>query len=166
MEDSDIQVILTTKQVLFNFKLSRETLRRWTEKGLQRVERGKFDLREVIRFRDENIFGSNHDEKQKAETRIKQAKATIAELEVAELEKSLIPKEQVLKWLSEIILEARQALLNIPHRLCEQLVVETDSKVILEILRNEIYDALNRLGTGRKSIKKNLEKGGSNGKKG
>lgn len=151
---NDTEIILTSKQVLYNFGISREVLRRWGEKGLQRVERGKFDLKTIIRFRDEFITGYGHDEMGKAKLRRERAKARFQEILTLEKEGLLIEKRIADQWIRNIILEARAVLLQIPYRLMEVLAVETDPKGIFVILKKEIYAALTILGEGRKRLKR------------
>ena len=146
----DTQVILTTKQILFNFSISREQLRRWSEKGLQKVGRGQFDLKAVIQFRDENILGNGNDEMKKVRLRREKAVAKRQELITSEMERSLIPREQAFAWLGQMISESRAVFLQIPYRLMEPLAHENDPKAVFSILKREIYDGLNRLGQGKK----------------
>ena len=146
----DTQVILTTKQTLFVFSISRETLRRWTEKGCPRIDRGKFDLKAVIQWRDENILGNGNDEMKKARLRREKAKAKHEELITSEMERSLIPRAQAYAWLGQMISESRAVFLQIPYRLMDCLAIESDPKAVFSILKREIYDGLNRLGRGGK----------------
>ena len=151
-------MILTTKQVLFNFSISREVLRRWTEKGLRRVDRGQFDLKEIIRFRDEFIVGFGNDEMAKAKLLREQSKAKYQQLLTTEKEGSLISKNLVDGFIKNIILEAKQILLQIPYRLMESLAVENDPKAVFLILKEEVYRALEILSQGRKKFKMNFIK--------
>ena len=52
-------MIVTSTEVLGLFRISREQLRRWREKGCPQISRGRFDLGAVIKWRDETLLSSD-----------------------------------------------------------------------------------------------------------
>ena len=71
--------------------------------------------------------------------------ARLAEIEVAQKEEELVPAAQVKKDFFAVSRAIREAFLNMPNRLANQLAGETDPAAIDKILRNEIHTNLEQL---------------------
>jgi hypothetical protein len=151
----DTQIILTTKQVLFNFSISREQLRRWSERGLQKVERGRFDLKTIIRFRDEFIVGFGHNEMEKAKLRREQAKARYQELITLEKEGVLIDRDRVITHNISVIQQAKSQLWGLRRTLPPKLAGK-EPREMGAVIKHEVGQILTRLhhgmGKGRRSL--------------
>lgn len=143
----DIQIILTTKQVLFNFSISREQLRRWTERGLRKVKRGEFDLKDIIQFRDEFITGFGHDEMAKAKLRRESAKARYQELLTLEKEGTLIDRGEVIRHNLYIIQEVKNSFCQL-HRVIPGKIGSLDPRAWGSVVKEEVRRILNRLHQG------------------
>ena len=136
--------VLTRELALF-FKVSRQTIGVWHQKGLPKTKRGTFPLLACFEWWRENISQESKDSTLTEERRLKTAiERKIKQLELEEKEESLIPRTQSISWLSQIVTECRAALLNLPRRVSE-LLTGLDSKTIEEVLRFEIYEILWRL---------------------
>jgi phage terminase Nu1 subunit (DNA packaging protein) len=141
-------MIVTSTEVLGLFRISREQLRRWREKGCPQISRGRFDLGAVIKWRDETLLSS--DKMTAAKLEREQAKAKLATLQAKEKEGSLILKNEAVKWVSILVAEAKQGFMNLPRRFGPVLAVVNDEKEIEELLRKEIWAILRQLAAGGK----------------
>ena len=136
-------MIVTSTEVLGLFRISREQLRRWREKGCPQISRGRFDLGAVIKWRDETLLSS--DKMTAAKLEREQAKAKLATLQAKEKEGSLILKNEAVKWVSILVAEAKQGFMNLPRRFGPVLAVVNDERECEEILRKEIWAILKEL---------------------
>ena len=136
-------MIVTSTEVLGLFRISREQLRRWREKGCPQISRGRFDLGAVIKWRDETLLSS--DKMTAAKLEREQAKAKLATLQAKEKEGSLILKSESVKWVSLLVAEAKQGFINLPRRFGPVLAVVNDERECEEILRKEIWAILKEL---------------------
>jgi len=141
-------MIVSSTDILGLFRISREQLRRWREKGCPQISRGRFDLGAVIKWRDETLLSS--DKMTAAKLEREQAKAKLATLQAKEKEGSLILKNEAVKWVSILVAEAKQGFMNLPRRFGPVLAVVNDEKEIEELLRKEIWAILRQLAAGGK----------------
>lgn len=95
------------------------------EKAAGRGEKGIPEDKELAKF--------------EAEVKIKQAKARIAELEVAELEGKMHRSEDVAAMTEELVYSVRGALLALPGRLAMDVSGAESAAAAAEIIRGEIY---------------------------
>lgn len=92
--------------------------------------------------------------------RLTRAKARKAEAEADVIEQNLLKYDDVFLEISEMIRTFRGRLLNIPTKISGVLSIETDIKKIQEIIKNNIYEALEECAKytvenkGKKSGKK------------
>ena len=70
------------------------------------------------------------------------AKATLAEIDLAEKQQKLIPIEDILTIVNEEYTVVRNTLTQIPSALAIKLSVETDSRVIADLIDSEVQSAL------------------------
>ena len=150
-------MIVSSTDILGLFRISREQLRRWREKGCPQVARGRFDLRSVIKWRDETLLSS--DKMTAAKLEREQAKAKLATLQAKEKEGSLILKNEAVKWVSLLVAECKAALMNFPRRMSPVLAPIADEKEIELLLRQEIWGILRQLAKeGKKGSRRSLKK--------
>lgn len=76
------------------------------------------------------------------------AEASIAEMKEAEMRGTLIRADSMRNAWANKISAARDALLQIPHRLAPVLVVETDLERVVELLEAELRQAMLQLSEG------------------
>lgn len=103
-------------------------------------------LREKAAGRGEKgIPESKELEKFEAEVKIKQAKARLVELEVAELEGKMHRSEDVAAMTEDLIYTIRGSLLALPGRLAMDVVGVDSAASAAEIIRTEIYKLMQEL---------------------
>tara|TARA_Y100000004_G_scaffold197143_2_gene270014 strand:- start:6818 stop:7330 length:513 start_codon:yes stop_codon:yes gene_type:complete len=80
-----------------------------------------------------------------AKTRLTQAQADKAELEVSELEAKLIPAELVADTWIDYVANARAKLLGLPSRIAHQVITVDKYAEAEEIIKEQVHEALNEL---------------------
>lgn len=113
--------------------------------GVEDVPNGKpqYDLRAAVKWYvryKEDL--ARPDAKGEAEIRKAQAQARLAELEVAEREKSLVPIEMFEEVMGEIMSEVRARLLNLPASVAVEVAATGDPIEARELLTREVDSAL------------------------
>jgi len=147
----ETQVVLSSLQVIRGFGISREQLRRWRERGLSQIDKGKWDLSEIVKFRD-GLLGKAGDTLREARVRRETANAEKAELSVSEKKGTLIQRGQALQWLCSHIAMAKNGFQGLPARLAPVLFQKEEAE-IREALRLEIHRILQNLSTPARSKK-------------
>ena len=138
---SDLQV---TSQIFSELLgVSRRTVESWKREGLPHSKKGipfveGFQWWRAERFKELDALRA-------ARTRREVAKAHISELDAKEREKSLIPRNEAVKWVSLLVAEAKQGFINLPRRFGPVLAVVNDERECEEILRKEIWAILKEL---------------------
>lgn len=77
--------------------------------------------------------------------RLQTAKATLAEIELAEKQQELIPINEIISIVSDEYTTVRNIMSQIPSALATKLTVETDSRVIADLIDAEVQSALSNL---------------------
>lgn len=113
------------------------------EKAAGRGEKGIPEDKELAKF--------------EAEVKIKQAKARIAELEVAELEGRMHRSEDVAAMTEDLIYSVRGALLALPGRLAMDVSNAESTAAAAEIIRGEIYKLMQEFAQHRYDPQKYAE---------
>lgn len=99
---------------------------------------------------DSSVEGKLDKEKLKLQT----AKRKLAELDLAEKEQKLIPIEDIVDIVEKEYTTVRNILTQLPSALATKLSVETDSRVISELIDAEVQGALSNLKlTSEEAIK-------------
>jgi phage terminase Nu1 subunit (DNA packaging protein) len=126
-----------------------KTIFRMSKEGLpikaqgQRGVRSKYDTEEVIDWLVKK--SSNGKEMENARIRLTLAQANKAELEVMELEGSLIPIEHVQDLWADIVKRVRAKLLSLPSRMAPQVSQVKNGKEAERVLKKCVHEALNEL---------------------
>jgi phage terminase Nu1 subunit (DNA packaging protein) len=146
------EIFLTSKQFVIAFKISRETVRKWREKGMPAIEKNKYSLSECLQWVRENIWAPEDEEGGMNEEKLlrERAKRKFDELKEQEKRGELIPRKESVKWVSLLVAECKAALWNIPRRLGPVLAVVNDERECEEILRKEHRKVLEELAKGMK----------------
>ena len=84
-------------------------------------------------------------EKQKAEIRIKNAKAVIAELEAKELQGKMHRSEDVAAMTEDLIYSIRTMLVALPGRLAVDVASTESSAEAAEVIRKEVFKVMQEL---------------------
>ena len=146
------EIYVTSGQLCFLLKKSRETLRKYRDLGLPYEERNRYPLSRCLQWLLENVWCPvTPGGESMADTKLRRerAKAKMAELLLAEREGSLIDKDVPLQWLCGHVTEAKAAFLNMPRRMSEMLAATGDQKGIEAELRKEIRRILTDLADGK-----------------
>lgn len=139
MKISDITV--SSQEFASFIGVSRRTIENWKrDDGLPHLKRG-LRLIEAFQWWRENRF-KEFDVMRAARTRREVARALREELKAETESGRLIPREQVVVWLSLLSSTARSHFLGLPKRLSGQLAVMSDEKEIVDLLRAEVRQAL------------------------
>lgn len=121
------------------------------------VSRGKFNLSDSVqryirlctkppRAEEEADLGRA---KQIAETRLKEAKATIAKLEAEELEGKMHRAEDVAAMTEDLIYSIRGALNALPGRLAVDVAAAGSAAEAADVIRKEVYKVMKELSEYR-----------------
>lgn len=115
-------------------------------------------LRDKAAGRGEKGIPENKElEKFEAEVKLKQAKARIAELEVAELEGKMHRSEDVAAMTEDLIYAVRGALLALPGRLAMDVSSAESTAAAADIIRGEIYKLMQEFSQYRYDPQKYAE---------
>ena len=113
-------------------------------------KRGRYPITNVtlyIKYLRERAFGNEAKETdlQTERTRLAKAQADRTEMEVGQLQLSLIKTNEVIDKWSELIGNCRAKLLNTPAKIAHLVIAAEDYATAEEIIRTEIHEALNEL---------------------
>lgn len=115
-----------------------------------KVGRGQYKLCQSIqtyidkyvRVNEENKKDVSYEEEKALLTKAQREKA---EIELAELRDEIYRADHIIPIIQELLLGARNRLLAIPPRAAPQVMASTELVDVQEIIKREIYDALNEL---------------------
>jgi phage terminase Nu1 subunit (DNA packaging protein) len=130
------------------FKISKQELSRWHQKGCPKLSRGVFSFPLVVEWWALNIYEARLeregiDESLKtARQKYWKAKAEREEINVSLTKGELIPKKILEEIWGDRVVETRQGLLNLENRLPPILVSKTQAE-IQEIVHKEVVHLLN-----------------------
>ena len=118
---------------------------------IPRQERGRYEVVPVVRayikfLRERAVRGDVHgDDYSTHRTRLTKARADITEMERAQMENRLIPSTDVeLAW-NSIVSNARNRLIAIPTKVAPVVFASKNLNEIRDIIKDEIYAALDEL---------------------
>jgi phage terminase Nu1 subunit (DNA packaging protein) len=146
------------------FNVSDWTVRDWGSKGAPQVERGWWNLKEIVQWLGKGRPGEGEDlsdeaRKLKAEANLKEQQALKTEFENDVLKGRYFPKEEVEKEWSTRIIEIKNFLLAFARKI-GSLITDPDLRIELEkSISDEVYSALNqysRAGKYTPNIKKKV----------
>ncbi|MBF0548176.1 MAG: hypothetical protein HQM08_27315 [Candidatus Riflebacteria bacterium] len=143
----------TTVQLSNRWGVTSKTINVWASKWLApaKISYGKFDDVLSHKLYIENVIkpefnqGSNGEESiDESKRRKEKALADKAELQAKQLSESLIPKDQAIDWVIELVVEAKSAFRSIPRRIAP-VIYGKEIRDIEGIISDEIDDALRKL---------------------
>lgn len=131
-------LVVSTKQVADFFDVSRQTISNWAKAGCPKLGRGRFDLKAVFDWWNENInAGADDSDIQQVKLEYWRAKASIESLKEKEKRSKLIPVEEVRE---EFV--GRLAVFRAGHQMLidrlPPLLEGQDKATIKKILREEL----------------------------
>lgn len=147
-------IIVNTKTVANIFGLTSRRINQMVEEGIiDRLGPGKFDLLDTVNkyithlqttSNAKNIDGSTSALKEKEDMMLKKAKRQKAELELQQLEGTLIYAEEAKRMYIGLVLNARSKFLGMPYILAPKLY-KRSMEEISEELEKAIHGALTEL---------------------
>lgn len=141
------EILLTTNQMTSLFQITRQGFSRWVERGMPKKGRNQFSLKDCLEWVKRNVWFVGVGKQDMAEEKLKFQRAR-SEREVlrAEKEKGLLIERGTadqIYW--GLLSEVRLGMCGLPRRLAEILAAEGDAKIVEELLRNSIYEVLERV---------------------
>jgi hypothetical protein len=128
----------------------------WAKKGMPKLSRGKFDVRActawlLARKEAEHQAKLNNLSLDEAERRFRNAKAELAEMELAERRGELVEADAVREMWDKHISAAKTQLLSIPARVAVTLLACKSAEEVHAALETNIRDCLDELA-GRGTV--------------
>ncbi len=145
----DNQYIFGTAFVAGLFGISERALTNWREQGAPQVSRGKWDIREVMKWRfDGGLKGKESPEvrKLKAEAELKEIKKQQEAIRLAVTEGRYIPVDQVTRDLRRLFGSIKNKLMSIGHKAAVEVnsldaeSAVTAKRVIDDVVREALED--------------------------
>ena len=149
-----VGTVETQEQVAKAFKVALRTVQRWTREGMPKTSEGFYDIIEIQAWR---IMKKTHgqattdSDKEKWDTKFRQMKALLAEMEYKKRLGELMTREEVEEGRVRRILVVKRALLSLPNRLAPQ-VVNLDVRKAGEIIRIRVEEIINNFAEGGDGI--------------
>lgn len=137
---------LTQRELASALGYSDRTVRNLqADKTFPRNKDKSYDLPVVIEWMMKQVSPG---EGEKWLTEYRRQRALITTLSREQLEGTLVDRDQAIKWLVQLIHEAKAAFQAIPRRLAPVLVGENDPVAIEQLLKAELHKAFERLYRG------------------
>lgn len=141
------------EELIKHLSIDSDTLAEWTKEGLPVKTKGRGRLGNVYIVEDVEAwctannkkFGETKESLQEAKTRRETALATLAELELKELEGQLVRIEDISKEYEKQLINVRTRLLAIPSKVAGVVLGLSDINQVKDIIDKEIYAALEEL---------------------
>lgn len=146
-------VLETQEQVAKAFKVTHRTVQRWVREGMPKTSEGFYDIIEVQAWRllRNNNGNVTDTDKEKWDTKFRQMRALLAEMEYKKRLGELITREEVEEGRVRRILIVKEALLALPRRLAPQ-VIGLEIRRVEEIIRIRIHEIINDFARGGDGI--------------
>lgn len=144
---------VTREELLNHLNINPDTLTEYQKEGLPIHKKGagrskaQYILEDVTDWLDANgkKYGQTKESLQEAKTRREIALATMAELELKELEGELVRLSDVTDEFEKQLINVKQKLLVLPSKVAGAVLGMTDINQIKEVIEREIYTALEEL---------------------
>lgn len=148
-----VGVLETQEQVAKAFKVTHRTVQRWVREGMPKTPDGFYDIIDVQAWRllKNNRGNDTETDKEKWDTKFRQMRALLAEMEYKKRLGELITREEVEQGRVRRILIVKGALLALPKRLAPQ-VVNLDVRRAEEIIKIRIEEIINDFAKGGNGI--------------
>lgn len=142
-------VVETQEDLARAFKVNVRTVQRWTREGMPKTEEGFYDITEIQAWRllkDSHVADSDLD-KDKWDTKFRQMKALLAEMEYKKRLGELVTREEVEEGRVQRILAVKKALLSLPRRVAPQ-VAGLDVRSAQAVLEKRIHEIIDNFAKG------------------
>lgn len=148
----DADTLVSTTELACVLGVTGRRIRQMVEDGqLAKESQGRFKLcdavRQYIEFRDRQKKDDDalDMEKLEEEVRLKRAKATMAQLEVEELQGKMHRSEDVAAMTEDLIYAIRGALLALPGRLAMDVAAVNTPAEAAQLIRKELFTVMDDL---------------------
>lgn len=155
LESTELPVGLveTQEQVAKAFKVTLRTVQRWIREGMPKTSEGFYDIIEVQAWR---LLRNNHGiatdtDKEKWDTKFRQMRALLAEMEYKKCLGELVSRDEVEEGRVQRILTVKTALLALPRYLAPQ-VVNLEIHKAEQVIRLRIEEIINDFARGGDGI--------------
>jgi len=113
---------------------------------IKREADGKFDISSAVEayYRFKLLTDAEVDY-QKEHAKHEAAKRELAEIELLTVKNTLLYASEVKQMMVSMIVNVRSRLLSLPSRCAPQIIGQRDMSKIVEVLRVEVFQALNEL---------------------
>jgi phage terminase Nu1 subunit (DNA packaging protein) len=154
LSDKDLKskpVVVTTAEISEIFGLSDRRVQQLVKEGaLVKVSRGKYDLKASVQRYIEYIKEQAQKTEEeldltKEKTLLTRANRQKVELELQIMRGELHRSEDVRRVMNDMLGAFRARILAIPSKVAPRLIAQTNAAVIQNIVRNEVYEALQEL---------------------
>ena len=118
--------------------------------------RNEYSLKDCLAWIKTNVWYVGLGKEDIASEKLKYQKARTRreELRVLQEEKTLVPRDEAIKWVSLLVSESKSAFMNFPRRMGPLLAPVFDEKECEQMLRTEIWAILRHLAEeGKKKAK-------------
>lgn len=153
-----LKMELGSKEVCGFYSVTAKTLSNWVAKGFPRNDKNRYPLKAGFDWWRKNVGGERFDELHNQRLKYQIAKTRREELRAEQDEGVLIHRDQPIRWLSELVMAAKEGFVDLPKRMAEILAPELDPREVEDLLYKEIWEILDRLGKGKKVLKDRLPK--------
>ncbi len=151
---------LNQKDIAWVFDVTTKTISRWTKAGLPRNRDRSYNIRDVVRWRAEQIENDMPDvsdadteESKKWLAEFRKEKALAAKLDRQEREAELLPADQVVREADHAGRMTKAKLTALPARLAPLVAPESGVFECEQLLKTEINDILTDLVNALRAIK-------------
>lgn len=142
-------VVETQGDVARAFKVAVRTVQRWAKDGMPQTPEGFYDITEIQAWRllKENQVAASDTDKEKWDTKFRQMKALLAEMEYKKRLGELVTLEEVEEGRVQRILAVKKALLSLPRRVAPQ-VAGLDVRSAQSVLEKRIHEIIDNFAKG------------------
>jgi hypothetical protein len=138
-------ILLTTSQMIALFKITRQGLSRWVERGMPKRARNEYSQTECLEWIKTNIWFVGVGKGDLAEEKLKfqRARTRREELRAAQEEGNSIPREEILQLFLDRISVVKSGLLQL-HRTLVYRLTDQPPHAWSSIIKGEVYAFLTR----------------------
>jgi len=143
-------VVETQGEVARALKVAIRTVQRWAKDGMPQTPEGFYDITGIQAWRllKDNEVASSDTDKEKWDTKFRQMKALLAEMEYKKRLGELVTLGEVEEGRVQRILAVKKALLSLPRRVAPQ-VAGLDVRAAQGVLEKRIHEIIDNFSKGQ-----------------
>lgn len=152
--DEENNLLVSTEMICKLFDVSRAALKKWRDGGCPQIQRGWFDLREVLKWKGENSSGkidkntSSREKKLYYEAKYKEEQVRRIELKNAIAEGAYLSREEAESELKRLLVVLKTSLVGLGNAISTEVSLHVDSetaRLLDKNIQDTIYDALEQM---------------------